>query len=632
MALNFTPTYTKNYTKTSKDYTLPEYSQSYETRHAGKKANNLVDKATGMHYTRSDAVKNDKHEYNKQYKALQNMSFDPSKQTNAAYDYYQGKINSEPGEYSEAASVADLRNAWQAVENAKPGDFEFDDTALQNVYDKIMNREDFSFDLNSSALYQQYKDQYVALGQQAMMDTMGQAAALTGGYASSAAQAAGQGAYNQQLQNLTNIIPELYSQALQTYQMEGNQLLDQYGVASAERSNAYGQWRDKIADWGNERNFAYGAYRDEQSFDYGKYQDSYNNWLNSTGLALDAYSTLWGQDFNKYQSDVNKQTDIANMAWNQYQYQNDFDFNKFLNQQDAYFKAGDYYNSRYQTGLQNDMNIWKQLTQNKQWQAGYDLDAAQLNANINNQNNQIGLDVAVANDNSKYNWDKFNWTKETDARDFNYQKERDKVGDNQWEKTFNYNAGQDAIANAQKQQQIDEQIRSNKAGEKIDWAKILGSGKPSEDSTVYYVDEDGKEYSEDEYNEIMELAGLMANGITNEVNSKTGSGSKSSGSKLGDSLFNGFSKIGDGLSRIFGGGTNNAISPALTTYSDGTSSLDISKLSKEANTLIARLRRTPDGQPNNAWFESVIAAADSGKITADEANALLIYYKYGEKK
>ena len=60
---------------------------------------------------------------------------------------------------------------------------------LQYLWDEALqaylNREDFQYDVNADALYQQYKDRYVELGKDAMEDTMGQAAALTGGYGSS---------------------------------------------------------------------------------------------------------------------------------------------------------------------------------------------------------------------------------------------------------------------------------------------------------------------------------------------------------------------------------------------------------------------------------------------------------------
>lgn len=98
------------------------------------------------------------------------------------------------------------------------------DEALQ----AYLNREDFQYDLNGDALYQQYKDRYIHNGQRAMQDTMGQAASLTGGYGSSYAQSVGQQAYNSYLQQLGDVIPELYQLAYDRYRDEGDRLYKNY--------------------------------------------------------------------------------------------------------------------------------------------------------------------------------------------------------------------------------------------------------------------------------------------------------------------------------------------------------------------------------------------------------------------
>lgn len=104
---------------------------------------------------------------------------------------------------------------------------------LNSLYDQIMNRKPFQYDLNGDLLYRQMADQYTQLGQQAMRDTMGQAAALTGGYGNSFAQQVGNQAYQQYMTALNDNIPELYQQALNAYFAQGDQLLQQYELAAA---------------------------------------------------------------------------------------------------------------------------------------------------------------------------------------------------------------------------------------------------------------------------------------------------------------------------------------------------------------------------------------------------------------
>jgi hypothetical protein len=98
------------------------------------------------------------------------------------------------------------------------------DEALQSY----LNRPDFRYDANGDALYRHYKDRYTELGKRAMQDTMGQAAALTGGYGSSYAQNVGQQAYQSYLSKADDVIPELYQLAYDRYRDKGDRLYKTY--------------------------------------------------------------------------------------------------------------------------------------------------------------------------------------------------------------------------------------------------------------------------------------------------------------------------------------------------------------------------------------------------------------------
>ena len=119
----------------------------------------------------------------------------------------------------------------------------------QEVSDRINNREKFVYDLNGDALYQQYKDLYINQGRMAMQDTMGQAAAMTGGYGNSYATTAGNQAYQGYLQQLNNVVPELYNLALNKYNMEGQQLKDQFDMLNQLYNSEYGEHRDTVSDY-----------------------------------------------------------------------------------------------------------------------------------------------------------------------------------------------------------------------------------------------------------------------------------------------------------------------------------------------------------------------------------------------
>lgn len=116
---------------------------------------------------------------------------------------------------------------------------------IQGLYDQIANRKDFSYDVNADAMYQQLKDQYVQGGRMAMMDTMGQAQAMTGGYGNSYAQGVGQQAYQGYLQGLNDQVPNLYQLALNRYIQQGDQMLDQYSMLTSQEAQDYARWQDQ---------------------------------------------------------------------------------------------------------------------------------------------------------------------------------------------------------------------------------------------------------------------------------------------------------------------------------------------------------------------------------------------------
>lgn len=138
---------------------------------------------------------------------------------------------------------------------------------IDSTMNSILNRKDFQYDVNGDALYQQYKDRYVNLGQQAMMDTMGQASKLTGGYGNSNAQMVGQQAYQGYLQGLTDKIPELAQLAYQRYAQQGQDLYQKYGLLNTQEQADYNRWS-------GERDYLYNLYNTERGYDYGQFRDT----------------------------------------------------------------------------------------------------------------------------------------------------------------------------------------------------------------------------------------------------------------------------------------------------------------------------------------------------------------------
>lgn len=194
----------------------------------------------------------------------------------------------EEKKYVQSDAVTQAQQALQNQQANKPGAYQSQfQTGIDDLASQIQNRDKFKYDVNADALYQQVLQNYLQQGQQAMMDTMGQAAAMTGGYGNSYAQTAGQQAYNAYLQGVTNLIPEYQQMAFQQYQAEGDDLLEQYNMMLQQEESAYSRYQDDLnryyadldraqAAYDNERNYDYNRWADDRDFDYGKYMDDLN--------------------------------------------------------------------------------------------------------------------------------------------------------------------------------------------------------------------------------------------------------------------------------------------------------------------------------------------------------------------
>ena len=181
----------------------------------------------------------------------------------------------------------------------------------------MLNREDFSYDVSADPLYRQAREQAVSLGSRAMRDTMGQAAALTGGYGSSWAQTAGQQSYQEALAELEEVVPQLYEMAYRRYQDQGDTLKSNLSLLQALDEVGYDRYRDTVGDyqkdrtyyadradqlysrdwdsyqsalsaWQKDRDFAYQKEKDERDFAYQKEQDAQSqaNWEKQYALSV----------------------------------------------------------------------------------------------------------------------------------------------------------------------------------------------------------------------------------------------------------------------------------------------------------------------------------------------------------
>ena len=210
--------------------------------------------------------------------------------------------------YQESQVVQDARtrlNAYLDGEGKPTYSSQYADT-IKNLADKIANREDFSYDFNTDPLYQNYRDQYqrqAVLGQQG---AMANAAALTGGYGSSYASTAGNLAYQENMSQLNNVIPQLYQMAYDKYNTDlSNRRADLSMYQDLENTD-YGRYRDSMSDWNTDRGYYTDYYNNEYNKDYGQYRDN--------------VADVQHNDQMRYQSYVDGRNYTSGEHWNKKNY------------------------------------------------------------------------------------------------------------------------------------------------------------------------------------------------------------------------------------------------------------------------------------------------------------------------
>ena len=220
-----------------------------------------------------------------------------------------------------------LTNANNALTNL--GDFNWvDQGKLDDYTSQYENRDKFSYDFNTDALYQQYKDKYIKQAKMASADVMGQAAAMTGGYGSSYAQTVGNQAYQSNLEQLNDVIPELYQLAYDKYNQEGQDLLNTISMLRGERDFAYGQYNDAYNKLADNRDYWSNMYSNLYNRDYSKYADD-RNFAQTNHNTAESY---------KYQADRDAVSDA--------QWQAQFDEGKRQYEQNLAFQKQQYEDSK----------------------------------------------------------------------------------------------------------------------------------------------------------------------------------------------------------------------------------------------------------------------------------------------
>lgn len=207
---------------------------------------------------------------------------------------------------------------------------------VKNMMDKILNREKFSYDVDTDPLFQQALASAMNSGKQAMQDTIGQASALTGGYGSTYATTAGNQAYNSFIEDAYDNLPQYYQMAMEAYQMEGDEMYRQFGMFSELDDKEYNRYLsayDATSQYRNQLyNEAYGQFRDSKSdafatanLQLNEYGQRVNDAYNYYNIASNEADKLYEREYNSWRDQVSQATQWAQLLNSDYWSQTNFD-------------------------------------------------------------------------------------------------------------------------------------------------------------------------------------------------------------------------------------------------------------------------------------------------------------------
>lgn len=257
----------------------------------------------------------------------------------------------------------------------------YSDEVNKRLRDAI-DRKPFNYNVNEDKLFSQYKSAYENSGKRAMQDTMGDAAALSGGYANSYAVTAGQQAYNSYMEKLSDKVTELEQLAYKRYRDDEDAAYRRLNALLDMENTDYGRYRDSVSDLRDKRDFDYrvsqdsiaqgnkdreynrSVYENDRDFDYRVSQDD----RAQSNKDREYYRSVYEdeRDYNRsvYEDDRNYNRSV-------YEDTRDYEYRKRYNEQKNQDKSGDKFNpedayaflNKYQNAIYTDEEYLMSLYQ-----------------------------------------------------------------------------------------------------------------------------------------------------------------------------------------------------------------------------------------------------------------------------
>ena len=264
--------------------------------------------------------------------------------------------------YEESQKVKDAFEKYtQYRDSQKPGEYSFSDSErLKATENALFNAPEFKYDVKSDPLYSQYRDIYTREGEKAMRDTVGTASALTGGYANSYAQTAGNVAYNDRLDKLNDVIPELYSAAYSRYSDGLDRLESKLGYLTDKNSKEYSRYLDSYKAYSDEVENLRDLYLKEYGYDID-IRDS--EWDSAYKIAMAEQQREIANaelGYKYYAAEQNRLQNEASLAAKQAQFEAELALQRELAEKDDELRAYELRLEREKIGNE-DAHFWAEF-------------------------------------------------------------------------------------------------------------------------------------------------------------------------------------------------------------------------------------------------------------------------------
>ena len=245
--------------------------------------------------------------------------------------------------YTPSQSVTQAKEYLQGVMDSQPEAFQSKYTRqIAELYDRIMNRPEFRYDVSKDPLFASYKNQYIQGGQRAMQDAMGTASALTGGYGNSWGATAGYQAYQWYLQQLNSVIPQLEQYAFDKYKYYGEEMRKNLDMTNELDSIDYSRYRDTVDDWQTSAAMAQNAYQFEKQSDLAAWENMLGYYQNMAEMENSDYWAEQNFAEKQRQADLDEEYRQAQLAESTRQYdstlsENQRQYDRSLNEKQREF-------------------------------------------------------------------------------------------------------------------------------------------------------------------------------------------------------------------------------------------------------------------------------------------------------